>query len=176
MPGPQALETTVLGGIRIALRRTAGEGDPVVFVHGNPSSSFDWVPFMERLRRPAIAFDLPGFGASERPSADRFDFSMQAYAGWIGTAFDELGLERFGLLVHDWGAIALQPASERPERVERLAVINAVPLFAGYRWHWVARLWRSRFGEASMRGNSKAAFAAALRLARPGRRRCRRPG
>ena len=170
MPGPPALETVVLGGLETSIRRTPGEGDPVVFVHGNPSFSFDWDPFMESLSRPAIAFDLPGFGRSERPAPERFDCKMQAYADWIGTAFDELGLERFGLVVHDWGAIALQPAIARAERVDRLAVIDAVPLFGGYRWHWVARIWRSRLGERFNAGTSKAVFASALRLARPRRR------
>ena len=170
MPGPPALETVVLGGLETSIRRTPGEGDPVVFVHGNPSFSFDWDPFMESLSRPAIAFDLPGFGRSERPAPERFDCTMQAYADWIGTAFDELGLERFGLVVHDWGAIALQPAIARAERVDRLAVIDAVPLFGGYRWHWVARIWRSRLGERFNAGTSKAVFASALRLARPRRR------
>ncbi len=171
MPGPAVHENALLGGIDTALRRTPGEGDPVVFVHGNPSFSFDWDPFMQRLQRPAIAFDLPGFGGSERPPADRFDFSMQSYAEWVGAAFDELGLERFGLVVHDWGAVALQPAAVRAERVDRLAVIDAVPLFRGYRWHWVARIWRTPgLGEQFSAGTSKAVFAAALRLARPRRR------
>ena len=171
MPGKPALDVAVLGGLQTSVRRTPGEGDPVVFVHGNPTFSFDWNPFMEQLARPAIAFDLPGFGASERPAADRFDFTMQAYAAWIGAALDELGLDRFGLVVHDWGAIALQPAGERADRVDRLAVIDAVPLFAGYRWHWVARAWRRPgLGEQLMAGNSKALFAAGLRLARPRRR------
>ena len=57
MAGPIEQRTQRLGGVGTAVRSTAGEGTPVVFVHGNPSSSFDWVPFMERLRTPAIAFD-----------------------------------------------------------------------------------------------------------------------
>ena len=169
--GSRGSRNAVLGGIRTALRRTPGEGDPVVFVHGNPSSSFDWLPFMERLQRPALAFDLPDFGRSERPSADRFDSSMQAYAEWIGAAFDELGLERFKLVVHDWGAIALQPASARAERVERLAVINAVPLFARLSLALDgAGLAPPRPRRVPQRRTSKAVFAAALRLARPRRR------
>ena len=46
--------------------------------------------------------------------------------------------------MHDWGAVALIPAQRQPDRVERVAIINAVPLLPGYRWHWVARLWRRR--------------------------------
>ncbi len=171
MPGRPEHYTALLGGIRTALRRTPGSGDPVVFVHGNPSFSFDWEPLMLQLRRPAIAFDLPGFGHSERPDPGRFDATLGAYSEWVAEALDGLGLERFGLVVHDWGSLALPAACARAERLDRLAVINAVPLFSGYRWHWVARLWRRPgLGERVMATATRAGFAAGLRLARPGLR------
>jgi pimeloyl-ACP methyl ester carboxylesterase len=94
---------------------------------------------------------------------------MEDYAEWIGAAIDELSLERFKLVVHDWGGIALAPASARAERVERLVVMNAVPLMAGYRWHWIARIWRRRgLGEAFNATTSKAMFRVVLRQARSG--------
>ena len=49
------------------------------------------------------------------------------------------------LVVHDWGAAGLAWAAAHPERIERLVVMNAVPLLPGYRWHRVARLWRTRW-------------------------------
>jgi pimeloyl-ACP methyl ester carboxylesterase len=169
MPPLSSPEPLELGGLRTAVRRSAGPGTPTLFVHGNPSFSFDWLPFAERLAGPAITIDLPGFGDAERPAPERFDCTMGAYADWIGTAIDELGLDRFKLVVHDWGGIALQPASERADRVERLVVINAVPLLAGYRWHWVARRWRTpRVGEFLNRTTTKASFRMLLRFARPG--------
>lgn len=45
--------------------------------------------------------------------------------------------------MHDWGAVGLAFAQRLPARVERLVVINAVPLLAGYRWHRIARIWRT---------------------------------
>ncbi len=171
MPGRPEHSTATLGGVRTALRRTAGTGDPVVFVHGNPTFSFDYEPLMKELARPGIAFDLPGFGNSERPDPADFDCTLPTYSAWVGRALDELGLERFGLVVHDWGSVALPAAVERAGRVDRLAVINAVPLFAGYRWHWVARIWRRPgIGERAMANATRAGFAAGLRLARPGLR------
>jgi pimeloyl-ACP methyl ester carboxylesterase len=158
-----------LAGIETMVRRSDGDGTPVVFVHGNPSSSWEWLPFAEQLRSPAIAFDLPCFGRAERPSPERFEATLEAYADWIGQALDELGLERFKLVVHDWGAIALSPASQRADRLERLVVMNAVPLLAGYRWHWVARIWRRRgLGEALNATTSKPVFRTVVRQARPG--------
>ena len=48
------------------------------------------------------------------------------------------------MAAHDWGAVGLAFAQRYPERVERLVVINAVPLLPGYRWHRLARAWRTR--------------------------------
>jgi pimeloyl-ACP methyl ester carboxylesterase len=159
------------GGIGIHLRELAGEGTPTVFIHGNPTNSLDWVPFMERMRGPAVAPDLPGFGRSERPGPERFDASMWAYADLLAELLPALGPDGYRLVVHDWGGIALAAASRRPELVERLVVINAVPLLAGYRWHWVAQIWRRRgLGELFNAMTSRRATALLLRLARSGRR------
>jgi pimeloyl-ACP methyl ester carboxylesterase len=117
---------------------------PVLLIHGNPSNAEDWIPFLERLegRRHAIAPDLLGWGKSERPTS--FRFTMDALAGWIGDLIDALGIARFDLVVHDWGSVALLTAVDRPRAVERIVVIDAVPLMPEYRWHWIARLWRRR--------------------------------
>ena len=117
---------------------------PVLFVHGNPTNADDWKPFLERLegRRRSIAPDLLGWGGSDRPAA--FPGTMDALAGWLGAAIDALGVERFDLVVHDWGGIGLVTASRRPAAVDRVVVMNSVPLNPDYRWHWIARLWRRR--------------------------------
>ena len=55
------------------------------------------------------------------------------------------------MLVHDWGAVGLAFAQRLPERVERLAIVNAVPFLPGYRWHRTARIWRTPgLGELAM--------------------------
>lgn len=168
MSSPSAPEQVEIGGLRTAVRRSAGAGIPTLFVHGNPGSGFEWVPFAERLGGPAIMPDLPGFGGSERPAPGRFDSTMESYARWLGEAMDEFTPERFNLVVHDWGGIALQPASERADRVGRVVVMNAVPLTGGYRWHWIARLWRTpRVGELLNGTITRPSFEALLRLARP---------
>lgn len=164
-------ETVELAGLATFLRRTGGAGVPTLYVHGNPTHSFDWLPFLRRAAGPGIALDLPNFGRSERPPPGRFAATMGAYADFLGAAIDGLGLERFNLVVHDWGAVALHPAQRRSDRVERLVVINAVPLLAGYRWHWIARIWRRRgLGELFNVATTRAAIALLLRQARPGMR------
>ena len=160
-----------LDGIEIFVREVKGPGVPSVFVHGNPSSSTDWVPFLERVEGPAIAFDLPGFGRSARPVPHRFDHTLAAYANFTERILDELVPGRYRLVVHDWGGLALIPAQRHPSRVERLVIMNAVPLLAGYRWHWIARIWRRRgLGELFNATTTRAALALTLRQARSGYR------
>ena len=158
-------------GIRTFLRERPGAGIPAVFLHGNPTNSADWLPFLEAVEGPGLAPDLPCFGSSERPPGDRFDATMGSYGRFCGELLDQLAPGDFDLVVHDWGAVGLLAAQERAERLRRLVVINSVPLRAGYRWHWIARLWRRRgIGEAFNRISSRAGTERILRLARPGRR------
>lgn len=140
--GAVSERTIDVDGVEVFCRELGGEGTPTVFVHGNPTHSEDWLPFLERMRGPAIALDLPGFGRSGRPRD--FDYTMHGYAGFLERFLDATGLQDYKLVVHDWGALGLIPAQRHPIRVRLLVVINSVPLLEGYRWHWVARLWRRR--------------------------------
>ena len=149
-----------------------GSGPPAIFVHGNPTQSGDWLPFLERMEGPALAFDLPGFGHSDRPDPERFDHSVGAYADVIEELLEIVAPDGFRLVVHDWGGLGLIAALRNPQRIKGLVVINSVPLSGDYRWHWIARIWRRRgMGEAFNATNSKFATAQLLRLARPGRKR-----
>jgi pimeloyl-ACP methyl ester carboxylesterase len=119
-----------------------------VFVHGNPTHSEDWMPFLELMRGPAIALDLPGFGRSERPSPDRFDHAMHSYSSFLNSFLDELGVDEHSLVVHDFGGLALIGAQAHPDRIRRLVLFNCLALLPGYRWHRLARAWRTpRLGE-----------------------------
>ena len=142
--------TVMVDGVSTFFRRLPGEGPPVVFVHGNPTHSADWEPFLERMDGPALAFDLPGWGRSDRPPPSEFDYSMDGLARYVKRFLQRMAVEEHSLVVHDWGGLALIPAQEEPDRIRRLVVINAVPLLPGYRWHRTARIWRARgLGEAS---------------------------
>jgi pimeloyl-ACP methyl ester carboxylesterase len=128
---------------------------PVLYVHGVPTASWDWKPYLERIG--GVAPDLPGFGRSAKSAA--FDYSITGYGRWLEAYVDVVGLERFSLVVHDWGAVGLALAQRIPERVERLVVHTCVPFLPGYRWHWVARIWRTPVvGELFMAGATKWGF------------------
>jgi pimeloyl-ACP methyl ester carboxylesterase len=158
--------TVTVDGVRVFCRRTPGDGIPAVFVHGNPTHSEDWVPFMERMSGPSIAPDLPGWGRSDRPRD--FDYTMHGLARFADRFLDRLRVDEYRLVVHDWGSLALIGAQREPDRVRGVVVINAVPLLPGYRWHPIARLWRRRgVGELVNLTGTRAGAALLLRQATP---------
>jgi pimeloyl-ACP methyl ester carboxylesterase len=118
-----------------------------LYLHGVPSNSDDWLDFL-RLGG-GLAPDLPGFGRSGKPGS--LHYTIAEYDRFIERFLDEVGVERVSLLVHDWGAVGLAFAQRLPERVERVAIVNAVPFLPGYRWHRMARIWRTPgLGELAM--------------------------
>jgi pimeloyl-ACP methyl ester carboxylesterase len=154
-----------LGGVRVFYRRSPGDGTPTVYCHGNPSNGEDWLPFMER-GGPSIAIDMPGWGRSDRPDPAGFDYSMFGLSAFLERCLDELGIGRRKLVVHDWGSLALIGAQRRPELIERLVIVNAVPLTPGYRWHWIAQIWRRRpLGEIFNAMTSRSGVALLMRQA-----------
>jgi pimeloyl-ACP methyl ester carboxylesterase len=138
--------------------REAGDV-PILYVHGVPTASFDWLPLLERTG--GVAPDLPGFGHSAKP-AD-FDYSIRGYDGWLEAFVAQVGLESFSLVVHDWGGVGLALAQRFPERIERVVMFGTVPLLPGYRWHRVARAWRTPLaGELAMGFTTRRGFRRVL--------------
>ena len=167
MPGAIEENELVVDGVRVFYRRVPGEGTPTVYWHGNPTHGEEWLPFMQRGAGPAVAIDMPGWGRSDRPDPARFDYSMNGLSAFGERCLDELGIGRRKLVVHDWGSLALIGAQRRAEPVEKLVVINAVPLLPGYRWHWVAQIWRRRpFGEIVNATTTRSSMSVLMRQAR----------
>jgi pimeloyl-ACP methyl ester carboxylesterase len=136
-----------IDGMPISWLAASSEGTPTVYVHGIPNSGVTWEPFLSLTG--GVAPDMPGFGDSIK--AVTFPYSIAGYDGHMERFLDWLGLERVNLVVHDWGAAALAFAQRAPERIERLVVINALPLFDGYDWPRVVRVLRTPgLGELAM--------------------------
>jgi pimeloyl-ACP methyl ester carboxylesterase len=146
-------QTGEVAGLEVHWREA--EGPPVLYVHGVPTASWDWEPLMEKVG--GVAPDLPGFGSSAKPA--NFDYSIPGYTAFLEAFVERAELDRFGLVVHDWGGVGLALAQRMPERVERLVLFNCVPLLPGYRWHRLARVWRTRgVGELFMGLSTKFGF------------------
>jgi haloalkane dehalogenase len=118
---------------RIALLETeisyvdTGAGDPVVFLHGNPTSSYLWrnvIPHVEGLGR-CLAPDLVGMGDSG--AAPDGSYRFVDHARYLDAWFEALGLTNVTLVVHDWGsALGFYWAYRHPERVRGIAYMEAV--------------------------------------------------
>lgn len=135
---------------------------PVLYVHGSPGNSDDWLQFLERTG--GLAPDLPGFGRSGKPA--HFDYSIEGFSNVLEAFLAQQGVDRYSLVTHDWGAAALSLAQRAPQRLDRLVIMSAVPLFSDYRWHRLARIWRTPLGGEMFMGlSSRWAFK---RLAREG--------
>lgn len=104
-----------------------GEGEPVVFLHGFPTSSHLWsdvVPLLPPGHR-AIVVDLLGYGRSDRPGAR--DVTLRGHAERVLLLLDALRIERACMVGHDvGGGIAQSLAVRHPARVTRLCLVNSV--------------------------------------------------
>lgn len=105
-------------------------GPPIILVHGFGTCSFLWRhvgPLLAEAACTAYAIDLLGYGESDRPLDA--DFSIAAQAEYLDTALTALRLPRAAIAGVDLGGgVALRLAATRPERVERLILINSIAL------------------------------------------------
>ncbi len=104
----------------------AGEGEPMVFIHGVGLRLEAWAPQIESLAAThrVIAFDLPGHGASSPIGRGS---GLAAFVDWFVAALDDLGLDSVNLAGHSMGAlIAAGCAITEAERVRRVGLLSAV--------------------------------------------------
>lgn len=102
-----------------------GAGPVVVLAHGTPTWSYEWRHLLRALsaRYRCIAPDHLGFGLSPRPLGA--DYSPEAHARRFSKLLEVLGVERYHLVVHDFGGpIALDGALAHPERVSSVTLFN----------------------------------------------------
>ncbi len=102
-----------------------GEGEVVVCVHGNPTWSYYYRNLIAELRKThlVIAPDHLGCGLSDKPQ--HFNYTLENHINNLQQLLDSLGVERFSLVMHDWGgAIGMGLAGRQPERIEKLVLLN----------------------------------------------------
>ncbi len=134
-------DTTIeLAGSPVFLRRApAAEPEPLL-LHTLPTSSDDLVPLLELCG--GVAPDLIGFGRSGK--GGHLDFTLSGHADFISALLDHLAVERVRLLAHGWGAGGgLVFAQRHPERIERLVLVDPLPLLPGFTWDRTSRLLRT---------------------------------
>ena len=131
--------------------RIGGSGPPVLLLHGHPRTHTTWHRVAPQLatRWTVVCPDLRGYGESSKPEStpDHLPYSKRSMAGDCLALMHQFGFERFALVGHDRGAyVAFRLAMDHPEAVERLVIMDAVPIgealarcntrFASAWWHW----------------------------------------
>jgi pimeloyl-ACP methyl ester carboxylesterase len=142
-------------------RSAPGTEPPALYLHGVPASSEYWTPFLERAG--GIAPDLIGFGRSAK--GGHLDYSPLGLAESVERFLTDLGVDRVKLVGHGWGgAVAMLLASRAPARIERLVVIDGVPLSGDLELPRVVRLMRTpAIGELLMGSVTRLMLARFLR-------------
>jgi haloacetate dehalogenase len=144
------LEHVDVGDVVLRVRH-GGSGPPVLLLHGHPRTHTTWhrVAPLLAAERTVVCPDLRGYGESSKPptTPDHEPYSKRAMAGDCVALMRSLGHEQFAVVGHDRGAyVALRAALDHPDAVERLVVLDAVPIaealarcdarFAASWWHW----------------------------------------
>ena len=114
-----------------------GMGDPIVLLHGNPTSSYLWrniIPYLAGLGR-CIAPDLIGMGDSEKlKDSGPESYTFAEHRTYLDALLEALGVtEKVTFVIHDWGsALGFDWAFRHPEKVKGLAYMEAILL--EYEW------------------------------------------
>ena len=143
--------------------RAAGEGPPLLLLHGHPQSMAMWhrvAPVLAQTHR-VVLMDLRGYGDSSRPAADatHANHSKREMALDALAVMKAHGIERFDVLAHDRGArVAHRLAVDAPGAVKRLLLLDIAPTLAMYEntseafarayWHWFFMIQPSPLPEA----------------------------
>jgi haloalkane dehalogenase len=120
-------------GLRLA-HIDEGEGEPVLFLHGEPTWSFLYRHLIAPVRdtgRRCVVPDLAGFGRSDKP-IDVDWYSYDRHVALTATLLEDLDLRGATIVVHDWGGpIGLRLAMEHSDRIERIVIMDT-GLFTGH--------------------------------------------
>ena len=102
-----------------------GAGDPILFLHGNPTSSYLWrnvIPFVIPRGR-VIALDNIGFGKSGKPD---IGYTFDDHVKYLEEFISALDLHNITLVIHDWGSIGFEYARRNPGNIKALAFMEAL--------------------------------------------------
>ncbi len=135
-------------GLKIAYRQAGRtEAPTLLLLHGFPSAGHmfrDLIPLLAD-RYHLVAPDLPGFGQSDMPARDEFNYTFNNLAGVIDRFTDVIGLKRFAIYVFDYGApVGLRIAAKHPERITAIISQNGNAYEEGLSegWNPIRTYWR----------------------------------
>jgi pimeloyl-ACP methyl ester carboxylesterase/uncharacterized protein (DUF302 family) len=141
-------QTIKVNGINIFYREAGPKGAPLLLLlHGYPTSSFMFRNLLPALsqRYHIIAPDLPGFGFSEAPGHDVYEYSFDNLARTMQAFIDELGIKRMALYVFDYGApVGFRLAVANPEKIAGIISQNGNAYEEGLSkgWNPIQKYWQ----------------------------------
>jgi pimeloyl-ACP methyl ester carboxylesterase len=147
-------KTAVVEGLSIFYREAGDPGNPkLLLLHGFPSSSHQYRNLISALsdRFHIIAPDYPGFGNSDMPSPDKFDYTFDRLSEIIEGFLKKIGFTHFGLYMYDYGGpVGFRIISLHPDWLEWLIIQNANAYEIGFTNAWDGlrnSLWKNRTHE-----------------------------
>ncbi|TDQ39810.1 alpha/beta fold hydrolase [Aureibacillus halotolerans] len=121
-------KTVTINNINLFYREAGNKQNPtILLLHGFPSSSHMYRNLITELMDEyhIIAPDYPGFGNSDQPSMNAFDYSFDSIAMLINEFVETLKLEKYSIYVHDYGApVGFRLATQHPERIQAVITQN----------------------------------------------------
>ena len=156
-------KTVKVQGVNVFYREAGCNENPtMVLFHGFPSASHmfrDLIPMLEDQFH-LIAPDYPGFGQSESPSRDEFEYSFDHIAKVMDAFLKEIGVDKFYMYVFDYGApIGFRIATWHPEKILGIVSQNGNVYEEGLGKKWEARAEYWKNPTAELREQYKSAFA-----------------
>ncbi len=147
--------------------REQGDGEPVVCIHGVPTSSFLYRKVVAELAGRGlrgVAFDLPGLGLADRPQ--EYDYTWSGLGRFSAAAVDALGLDSYHLVVHDIGGpVGFELAAARRDQVRSLTILNTIVDVATFKRPWSMQPFAMRgLGELWLASLQKPAFLGLMYL------------
>ena len=153
--------------------RCYGQGTPLLLVHGFPRTSLMWRFVAPKLaaNHTVICIDLRGYGRSGSPLSadDHCPYSKRAMANELVAVMDQLSFSKFDLVGHDRGGrVSYRLALDHPEKVQRLAVLDVIPISEGWGhadskfamtyWPWILLSQKAPLPEKYLLGAPDAVF------------------
>ena len=105
------------------------ESIPILFLHGNPTWSFMYRNLISELSKTnrCLAPDHLGCGLSDKPSSSEFAYDLKSHSQNIFGLLEELSIDQFSLVVHDWGgAIGLTAFRNHLSRLKKIVLLNTL--------------------------------------------------
>lgn len=159
--GRVTYHTTQVDGLKIFYREAGPKTAPtVVLLHGFPSSSHMFRELIPRLsdRYHVVAPDYPGYGYSDEPTTDKFDYTFDHLADVVDHFLDQQGITKYSIYIQDYGApVGFRLATRHPERIQAIITQNGNAYDEGLSPFWAEYLypyWKdpNPTNEAKVRG------------------------